>query len=190
MGVGGARWRKLSTVIYARNGASRLEALAPRALPTMAELTGEAAAVPAAVPAVLETATETTPAPPARRCSGLPHGVKAVKKSGKYQGQVYDSLDTKKQRGVGTFATAELAAAAVEAAEAQLKQGISPWAAPTRVNKFKRGERPMPQPKKRVASVVVSDCKLPKTVPLPASRADVNNQCFADFLVERSGEDL
>ena len=76
----------LSTVIYARNGASRLEALAPRALPTMAELTGEAAAVPAAVPAVLETATETTPAPPARRCSGLPHGVKAVKKSGKYQG--------------------------------------------------------------------------------------------------------
>ena len=180
MGVGAARWRKLSTVIYAR------------ALPTMltGEAAGEAAAVPAAVPAVLETATETTPAPPARRCSGLPHGVKAVKKSGKYQGQVYDSLDTKKQRGVGTFATAELAAAAVEAAEAQLKQGISPWAAPTRVNKFKRGERPMPQPKKRVASVVVSDCKLPKTVPLPASRADINNPCFADFLVERSGEDL
>ena len=100
-------------------------------------------------------------------------------------------MDTKRQRGVGTFATPEQAAAAVEAAEAQLKQGISPWAAPIRVNKFKRGERPMPQPKKRVASVVVSDCKLPReTVPLPASRADVNNQCFADFLVERSGEDL
>ena len=145
--------------------------------------------MPAAVPAVLETATETTPAPPARRCSGLPHGVKAVKKSGKYQGQVYDTLDTKRQRGVGTFATPEQAAAAVEAAEAQLKQGISPWAGPTRVNNFKRGEKP--PPKKRVASVVVSDCKLPReTVPLPASRADVNNQCFADFLVERSGEDL
>ena len=188
MGVGGARWRKLSTVIYARNGASRLEALAPRALPTMAELTGEAAAVPAAVPAVLETATETTPAPPARRCSGLPHGVKAVKKSGKYQGQVYDSLDAKKQRGVGTFATAELAAAAVERAEGQLKEGVSPWAAPTRVNQYKRGEAPKPVAKKRVPPVVVNEppsfsAKLPKL-------NEIKDDGMRTFFESRSGEEI
>ena len=157
----------------------------------MADTTGEAA-VPAAVPPALETATETTPAPPARRCSELPKGVGRVVKSGKYQGKVYDTLDTKKQRGVGTFATPEQAAAAVEAAEAQLKQGISPWAAPTRVNKYKRGEAPQPVAKKRVPSVVVNElateppsfsCKLPKL-------SDISDQCFAAFLMERSGEDL
>ena len=159
--------------------------------------TGEVDVPPAAgVPAVTETAPETTPTPPARRCSGLPHGVKFVKKSGKYQGQVYDTLESKKQRGVGTFATPEQAAAAVEAAEAQLKQGISPWAGPTRVNNFKRGEKP--PPKKRVASVVVSDCKLPKTVPqqklttipIPASLDEIKDDGMRAFFDERSGEEI
>ena len=85
------------------------------------------AAVPAAAEPVAETAPER---PPARRCSGLPRGVGLVKKSGKYQGRVYDSLDTKKQRGIGCFSTPEQAGAAVDAAEAALKQGISPWAGP------------------------------------------------------------
>ena len=123
----------------------------------MADNTGEAAAaVPAALPAAPETAAETAPKL-ARGSSGLPKGVGFVKKSRNYQGRVYDSLETKKQRGIGTFATPELAAAAVEVAEAQLKQGISPWLAPTRVNKHKRGEAPEPVAKKRVPSVVVSE---------------------------------
>ena len=122
----------------------------------MAALAG--AAVPAALPAAMpmEASQESTPPPDVRRTSsGLPRGVGLVKKSQRYQGRVYDTLDTKKQRGIGTFATPELAAAAVDAAEAQLKQGLSPWAAPTRVNQFKRGEAPQPVAKKRVPSVVV-----------------------------------
>ena len=112
----------------------------------MADTTGEAAAVPAAVPAVLGTAAETTPEPQGRGSSGLPKGVTLIKKkgkpTGKYQARVYDSLETKQQRGLGSFATPELASAAIEAAEAQLRQGISPWPVPKRINTFKRGEKP------------------------------------------------
>ena len=152
--------------------------------------------MPAAVPAAAEPVAETAPEPPpARRCSGLPRGVGLVKKSGKYQGRVYDSLDTKKQRGIGCFSTPEQAGAAVDAAEAALKQGISPWAGPTRVNKHKRGEAPVPAAKKPlVPSVVVQqrECKTLnlKSVPLPATREEVYNACVAAFLEERSGEDL
>ena len=68
----------------------------------MADTTGEAA-VPAAVPA-LETAAETTPEPQGRSSSGFPKGVTRIKKkgkpTGKYQARVYDSLETKEQRGL------------------------------------------------------------------------------------------
>ena len=146
--------------------------------------------MPAAVPAAAEPVAETAPEPPpARRCSGLQRGVGLVKKSGKYQGRVYDSLDTKKQRGIGCFSTPEQAGAAVDAAEAALKQGISPWAGPTRVNKHKRGEAPVPAAKKPlVPSVVVQqrECKTLnlKSVPLPATREEVYNACVPAFLEE------
>ena len=164
----------------------------------MADTTGEAA-VPTAVPA-LETAAETTPEPQGRSSSGFPKGVTRIKKkgkpTGKYQARVYDSLETKEQRGLGSFATPELAGAAVEAAEAQLKEGISPWPAPKRINTFKRGEKP--PPKKRVASVVVSECKLPKTVsqqkmttiPIPASLDEIKDDGMRAFFDERSGEEI
>ena len=108
-----------------------------------------------------------------------------------YQGRVYDSLDTKKQRGIGCFSTPEQAGAAVDAAEAALKQGISPWAGPTRVNKHKRGETPVPAAKKPlVPSVVVQqrECKTLnlKSVPLPATREEVYNACVAAFPSWRS----
>ena len=186
MAHGGAGYLQLSTLSTAAQG----DAVAPRQ--SMADNTGEAAAaVPAALPAAPETAAETAPKL-ARGSSGLPKGVGFVKKSRNYQGRVYDSLETKKQRGIGTFATPELAAAAVEVAEAQLKQGISPWLAPTRVNKHKRGEAPEPVAKKRVPSVVVSerDNKPRETVPLPATVEEVHNACFAAFFAQRSGEDL
>ena len=76
-----------------------------------------------------------------------------------------------------------------------LKQSLSPWAVPTRVNTYKRGEAPQPAAKKRVPSVVVHElapkppsfsAKLPKL-------NEISNQCFAAFLterLERSGEDL
>ena len=161
----------------------------------MADTTGEAAAVPTAVPAALET-----PEPQGRSSSGLPKGVTRIKKNGKptgkYQARVYDSLETKEQRGLGSFATPELAGAAVEAAEAQLKEGISPWPAPKRINTFKRGEKP--PPKKRVVSVVVSECKLPKTVsqqkmttiPIPASLDEIMDDGMRAFFADRSGEDF
>ena len=126
---------------------------------------------------------------PDLRITRLPRGVGLVKKSGKYQGRVYDSLDTKKQRGIGCFSTPEQAGAAVDAAEAALKQGISPWAGPTRVNKHKRGETPVPAAKKPlVPSVVVQqrECKTLnlKSVPLPATREEVYNACVPAFLEE------
>ena len=158
----------------------------------MADTTGEAA-VPAAVPPALETSAEMTPEPQARGCSGtgIP-GVTVVKKNGKptgkYQGRVYDSMETKTQRGIGCFSTLELAEASVEAAKAKLKQNISPWAEPKRENTFKRGTKP--PPKKRVASVVVKDCKLPKTVPqqklttipIPASLDEIKGRRDARLL--------
>ena len=167
---------------------------------SMGDTTGEAAAVPTAVPAALETAAETTPEPQGRSSSGFPKGVTRIKKkgkpTGKYQARVYDSLETKEQRGLGSFATPELAGAAVEEAEAQLKEGISPWPAPKRINTFKRGEKP--PPKKRVASVVVSECKLPKTVsqqkmttiPIPASLDEIKDDGMRAFFDERSGEEI
>ena len=133
---------------------------------------------------------------PDLRITRLPRGVGLVKKSGKYQGRVYDSLDTKKQRGIGCFSTLELAEAAVEAAKEKLKQNISPWAEPKRENTFKRGTKP--PPKKRVASVVVSECKLPKTVsqqkmttiPIPASLDEIKDDGMRAFFDERSGEEI
>ena len=115
--------------------------------------------MPAAVPAAADSEAETTPQPPEPR-QVLPKGVLRIQKKGKftgsYQARVYDSLETKKQRGIGSFPTAELASAAVEAAEAQLKEGISPWSKPKRENKYKRGEAPLPPAKKTlVPSVVV-----------------------------------
>ena len=105
-------------------------------------------------------------------------------------------METKAQRGIGCFSTPELASAAVEAAQAQLKQNISPWPAPKRANTFKRGEKP--PPKKRVASVVVKDCKLPKTVPqhklttipIPASLDEIKDDGMRAFFDERSGEEI
>ena len=166
----------------------------------MADTTGEAA-VPAAVPPALETSAEMTPEPQARGCSGtgIP-GVTVVKKNGKptgkYQGRVYDSMETNTQRGIGCFSTLELAEAAVEAAKEKLKQNISPWAEPKRENTFKRGTKP--PPKKRVASVVVKDCKLPKTVPqqklttipIPASLDEIKDDGMRAFFDERSGEEI
>ena len=164
----------------------------------MANIAGEAAAaVPAAVPAAANSEAETTPQPPEPR-QLLPKGVGRIQKMGKftgsYQARVYDSLETKKQRGLGSFQTAELASAAVAAAEAQLKEGVSPWSKPKRTNKYKRGEAPLPPAKKLVPSVVVQqrDCKPQKpltSVPLPAAREDVNNACIAAFL-EEGGENV
>ncbi len=146
--------------------------------------------MPTAMPAATEPIAETAPEPPpARRCSGLPKGVGLVKKSGKYQGRVYDSLDMKKQRGIGCYSTLEQAGAAVEAAEAALKQGISPWAEPTRVNKHKRGEAPLPAAKKpRVPSVVVNEppsfsAKLPKL-------NEIKDDGMRAFFESRSGEEI
>ena len=55
-----------------------------------------------------------------------------------------------------------------------------------------------PPPQKRVASVVVKDCKLPKavpqqkltTIPIPASLDEIKDDGMRAFFDERSGEEM
>ena len=110
---------------------------------------------------------------------------KKGKHDGKYQARVYDSIETKKQRGLGSFSSKEAAAAAVVAAEAQLKAGISPWSAPARANKYKRGEAPQSQrKKKKMQEVPLNSVLLPSTV------EEIRDPAMAAFFAARSGEDL
>ena len=95
------------------------------------------------------TAADGPPAKKKRGSSGLPRGVSQTGSS-KFQGRInYMPPGSRRgrQRGIGTFDTAEEAELAVAEAEAKLKeQGPEAvWPEPARTNKHKRGEvRPMP----------------------------------------------
>lgn len=78
-----------------------------------------------------------------RGASGHPRGVAPCARGGRFQARVsYKPLGAAKavQRSVGTFDTVEEAAAAVLAAEEQLKAGNDPWQQPARKNQHARGE--------------------------------------------------
>ena len=92
------------------------------------------------------TAADGPPAKKKRGSSGLPRGVSQTGSS-KFQGRINYMPPGSRQRGIGTFDTAEEAGLAVAEAEAKLKeQGPEAvWPEPARTNKHKRGEvRPMP----------------------------------------------
>ena len=85
------------------------------------------------------------PAATTKGMKGMPTGVTANKDknkvpTGTYQARVSYTPMEVKQRGLGSFATIEEAAAAVEAALANLKAGILPWDGEARKNTYARGE--------------------------------------------------
>ena len=75
---------------------------------------------------------------------GMPTGITANKKkgtpTGTYQVRVTYTPMGVKQRGLGSFRSIEEAAAAYEAAMAQLKAGTMPWDGEARKNTYARGE--------------------------------------------------
>ena len=96
-----------------------------------------------AEPVVTEPAEAAAQPTRKRGASGYPRGVSKCAKGGRFQGRAsYKPLGAAKaeQRSVGTFATEEEAAAAVIAAEEQLKAGNDPWQQPVRKNQHARGE--------------------------------------------------